>query len=218
MKNIVKIIIIATLALLPTLSQAKELNIGYDEIVELSKLGLIDNTDVERYIDISLNIQKDHLKNIRYFYSNFSEGIIIILGFIIVGIVIIVITKYVIRYYTNNNIREKEFLLKLVEQDLFTKVQPRNLEILFKGINKKNIIEPYKFIIDASLMGIGFGIWIAETREDFLELIAYIMFFYAFCRIIIRVIFLAIDLIKNNERNSVKKTDTKSSETKEEQQ
>ena len=67
-------------------------------------------------------------------------------------------------------------------------------------------------------MGIGFGIWIAETREDFLELIAYIMFFYAFCRIIIRVIFLAIDLIKNNERNSVKKTDTKSSETKEVQQ
>ncbi len=50
MKNIVRILIIATLALLPTLSQAKELNIGYDEIVELSKLGLIDNTDVERYI------------------------------------------------------------------------------------------------------------------------------------------------------------------------
>ena len=52
MKNIVRILIIATLALLPTLSQAKELNIGYDEIVELSKLGLIDNTDVERYINI----------------------------------------------------------------------------------------------------------------------------------------------------------------------
>ena len=216
MKNIVRILIIATLALLPTLSQAKELNIGYDEIVELSKLGLIDNTDVERYIDISLNIQKDHLKNIRYFYSNFSEGIIIILCFIIVGIVIILISKYVIRYYTNNNIREKEFLLKLVEHNLFTKVQPRNLEILFKGINKKNIIEPYKFIIDASLIGIGFGIWIAETKEVF-ELIAYIMFFYAFCRIIIRVVFLTIDLIKNNECNSVKTIET-SSETKEEQQ
>ena len=217
MKNIVRILIIATLALLPTLSQAKELKIGYDEIIELSKLGLIDNTDVERYIDISLNIQKDHLKNIRYFYSNFSEGIIIILGFIIVGIVIILISKYVIRFYTNKNIREKEFLLKLVEQDLFTKVQPRNLEILFKGINKKNIIEPYKFIIDASLMGVGFGIWIAETRYDFFELISYIMFFYAFCRIIIRVVFLTIDLIKNNERNSVKTIET-SSETKEEQQ
>lgn len=218
MKNIVRILIIATLAVLPTLSQAKELKIGYDEIIELSKLGLIDNTDVERYIDASLNMQENHLTNIRYFYRNFSEGIIIILGFIIVGIVIILISKYVIRYYTNNNIREKEFLLKLVEQDLFTKVQPRNLEILFKGINKKNIIEPYKFIIDASLMGIGFGIWIAETREDFFELIAYIMFFYAFCRIIIRVVFLTIELIKNNECNSVKKTDTKSSETKEEQQ
>ena len=217
MKNIVRILIIATLALLPTLSQAKELKIGYDEIIELSKLGLIDNTDIERYINASLNMQENHLKNIRYFYSNFSEGIIIILCFIIVGIVIILISKYVIRYYTNNNIREKEFLLKLVEQDLFTKVQPRNLEILFKGINKKNIIEPYKFIIDASLMGIGFGIWIAETREDFLELIAYIMFFYAFCRIIIRVVFLTIDLIKNNERNSVKTIET-SSETKEEQQ
>ena len=217
MKNIVRILIIATLALLPTLSQAKELKIGYDEIIELSKLGLIDNTDIERYINASLNMQENHLKNIRYFYSNFSEGIIIILCFIIVGIVIILISKYVIRYYTNNNIREKEFLLKLVEQDLFTKVQPRNLEILFKGINKKNIIEPYKFIIDASLMGIGFGIWIAETREDFLELIAYIMFFYAFCRIIIRVVFLTIDLINNNERNSVKTIET-SSETKEEQQ
>ena len=211
MKNIVKIIIIATLALLPTLSQAKELNIGYDEIIELSKLGLIETKDVDKYVNMSLKMQKEHLKDMQYFYRDICEGVI-------VGIVIIVITKYVIPYYTNNNIREKEFLLKLVEQDLFTKVQPRNLEILFKGINKKNIIEPYKFIIDASLMGIGFGIWIAETREDFLELIAYIMFFYAFCRIIIRVIFLAIDLIKNNERNSVKKTDTKSSETKEEQQ
>ena len=171
MKNIVRILIIATLALLPTLSQAKELKIGYDEIIELSKLGLIDNTDVERYINASLNMQENHLKNIRYFYSNFSEGIIIILCFIIVGIVIILISKYVIRFYTNKNIREKEFLLKLVEQDLFTKVQPRNLEILFKGINKKNIIEPYKFIIDASLMGVGFGIWIAETRYDFFYMI-----------------------------------------------
>ena len=43
------------------------------------------------------------------------------------------------------------------------------------------------------------------------------MFFYAFCRIIIRVVFLTIDLIKNNERNSVKTIET-SSETKEEQQ
>ena len=218
MKNIVKIIIIATLALLPTLSQAKELNIGYDEIIELSKLGLIETKDVDKYVNMSLKIQKEHLKDMQYFYRDICEGGMILLGFIIVGIVIILITKYVIPHYTNNNIREKEFLLKLVEQDLFTKVQPRNLEILFKGINKKNIIEPYKFIIDASLMGIGFGIWIAETKEAFLELIAYIMFFYAFCRIIIRVIFLAIDLIKNNERNSVKKTDTKSSETKEEQQ
>lgn len=50
MKNIVKIIIIATLALLPTLSQAKEQNFDYNQIIELSKLGLIDSKNIDRYI------------------------------------------------------------------------------------------------------------------------------------------------------------------------
>ena len=221
MKNFLRIILVTFIMLLPTLSQAQH------NITQLVKDSVISVQQAERIIQ-----QEQADKH--YLMVEGQDRIDDIIEFVYICVVIILIALpillsivYFFRYLGKKDIREKEFLMGLVDKGGITDANNENLNSIINAKREKSITAQNKFLVDATMLGIGFAVMFSEFAcgariNEFILLIAIILFFSGLLRLIVRTIFLIIEMKKkkrkNADNNSIELIEVKNNDTQQEQQ
>lgn len=214
MKTIVKIILLATLIVLPLTSEAKVTTKQWIELAEngyitkqeaataIEKTELMHIEEKEKQLEYQKEIDIKESDN-RVKRTAF-EVIGSVLLLLIIGIVTIILFILITRSQHRKNEREKEFLMTLVDKGVLTQAQPTNLEIF---LPQKGITEYNKFITDATMIGVGFGIgfgFSSTNLEYIVNIPSYILISIGAMRIIVRTIIAIIESIKNKRENRSK--------------
>lgn len=225
MKNILRIILVTFVTLLPCLSQAQY---NSSEITRMVKDSIISSSEAQSIIQQSV-------ANKTYMMHETQDRIDKITQFAFVAVVIILISLGVLllivlifRYLSNKNKREKEFLLELVDKGAMTNADNDNLNTIINAKKERIITAQNKFLIDATLLGIGGAILINNIItygriDDFMVFIAYILFFSGLMRLIVRTVFIVLEIKKKQQKQPTETynttvTEIKSNDTQEEQQ
>lgn len=216
MKNILRIILVTFIMLLPTLSQAQH------NITQLVKDSVISVQQAERIINQQQADQHYLMVQEQHRIDHIIELVCICIVIILIALPILLSIVYFFRYLGKKDVREKEFLMGLVDKGAINNANNENLNSIINAKREKSITAQNKFLVDATMLGIGFAVMFSGRIDKFILLIAMILFFSGLLRLIVRTIFLIIEMkkkkIKNADNNSIELIEVKSNETQQEQQ
>ena len=221
MKNILRISLVTFIMLLPTLSQAQH------NIAQLVKDSVITVQQAENIIHQQQADQHYLMVEGEDRIDRIIESVSIFIVTILIVLPILLSIVYFFRYLTKKDVREKEFLMGLVDKGAINNANNENLNSIINAKREKSITAQNKFLVDATMLGIGFAVMFSEFAcgariDDFILLIAIILFFSGLLRLIVRTIFLIIEIKKkkrkNAENNSIEVIEVKSNDTQQEQQ
>lgn len=217
MKNFLRIILVTFIMLLPTLSQAQH------NITQLVKDSVISVQQAEKIIQQQQTDQHYLMVQEQHRIDHIIELVCICIVIILIALPILLSIIYFFRYLGKKDVREKEFLMGLVDKGAINNANNENLNSIINAKREKSITAQNKFLVDATMLGIGFAVMFRGSRIDkFILLIAMILFFSGLLRLIVRTIFLIIEMKKkkrkNAENNSIEVIEVKSNETQQEQQ
>ena len=221
MKNILRIILVTFIMLLPTLSQAQH------NITQLVKDSVITVQQAEKIIQQQQADQHYLMVEGEDRIDRIIESVSIFIVTILIVLPILLSIVYFFRYLTKKDVREKEFLMGLVDKGAINNANNENLKSIINAKREKSITAQNKFLVDATMLGIGFAVMFSENTnhvriDKFILLIAIILFFSGLLRLIVRTIFLIIEIKKkkrkNADNNSIEVIEVKSNETQQEQQ
>ena len=222
MKNLLKIIIVTLMfvTLLPVQSQAQQYS--ESQIMQMVENGTLSSTIIENMIKQEMDNENYILREEQ---SRIDRSIEITYITVITLLVIVSIIVLIVIYFRNlakKDAREKEFLITLADAN------NENLQTIINAKKEKKITAQNKFLTDSTLLGIGFAVMFYTLTggghiDEFILLIAIILFFSGLLRIIIRTVFLIIETIKNRRRvqaenSSNEPIEVKNNDTQEEQQ
>ena len=216
MKNILRIILVTFIMLLPTLSQAQH------NITQLVKDSVITVQQAERIIQQQQADQHYLMVEGEDRIDRIIESVSIFIVTILIVLPILLSIIYFFRYLGKKDVREKEFLMGLVDKGAINNANNENLNSIINAKREKSITAQNKFLVDATMLGIGFAVMFNGRIDKFILLIAMILFFSGLLRLIVRTIFLIIEMKKkkrkNAENNSIEVIEVKSNDTQQEQQ
>lgn len=216
MKNILRIILVTFIMLLPTLSQAQH------NITQLVKDSVITVQQAEKIIQQQQSDQHYLMVQGEDRIDRIIESVSIFIVTILIVLPILLSIVYFFRYLTKKDVREKEFLMGLVDKGAINNANNENLNSIINAKREKSITAQNKFLVDATMLGIGFAVMFNGRIDKFILLIAMILFFSGLLRLIVRTIFLIIEMKKkkrkNAENNSIEVIEVKSNDTQQEQQ
>lgn len=221
MKNILRIILVTFIMLLPTLSQAQH------NITQLVKDSVISVQQAEKIIQQQQADQQYLMVEGENRIDRIIESVSIFIVTILIILPILLSIVYFFRYLTKKDVREKEFLMGLVDKGAINNANNENLNSIINAKREKSITAQNKFLVDATMLGIGFAVMFSEFAcgariDKFTLLIAMILFFSGLLRLIVRTIFLIIEIKKkkrkNADNNSIELIEVKSNDTQQEQQ
>ena len=207
--------------LLPTLSQAQH------NITQLVKDSVISVQQAERIIQQQQADQHYLMVQGEHRIDDITEFVSICIVIILIALPILLSIVYFFRYLGKKDVREKEFLMGLVDKGAITDANNENLNSIINAKREKSITAQNKFLVDATMLGIGFAVMFSEFAcgariDKFTLLIAIILFFSGLLRLIVRTIFLIIEIKKkkrkNADNNSIELIEVKSNDTQQEQQ
>lgn len=220
MKNFLRIILVTFIMLLPTLLQAQH------NITQLVKDSVISVQQAEKIIQQQQADQHYLMVEEQHRIDHIIELVSICIVIILIALPILLSIVYFFRYLGKKDVREKEFLMGLVDKGAINNANNENLNSIINAKREKSITAQNKFLVDATMLGIGFAVMFSEITgariNDFILLIAIILFFSGLLRLIVRTIFLIIEIKKkkrkNADNNSIEVIEVKSNETQQEQQ
>ncbi|MBQ8450806.1 MAG: hypothetical protein IJY64_07845 [Bacteroidaceae bacterium] len=221
MKNFLRIILVTFIMLLPTLSQAQH------NITQLVKDSVISVQQAEKIIQQQQADQHYLMVEEQHRIDHIIELVSICIVIILIALPILLSIVYFFRYLGKKDVREKEFLMGLVDKGAINNANNENLNSIINAKREKSITAQNKFLVDATMLGIGFAVMFSEITggariNDFILFIAIILFFSGLLRLIVRTIFLIIEIQKkkrkNAENNSIEVIEVKNNETQQEQQ
>lgn len=221
MKNFLRIILVTFIMLLPTLSQAQH------NITQLVKDSVISVQQAEKIIQQQQADQHYLMVEEQHRIDHIIELGSICIVIILIALPILLSIVYFFRYLGKKDVREKEFLMGLVDKGAINNANNENLNSIINAKREKSITAQNKFLVDATMLGIGFAVMFSEITggariNDFILFIAIILFFSGLLRLIVRTIFLIIEIKKkkrkNAENNSIEVIEVKNNETQQEQQ
>lgn len=221
MKNFLRIILVTFIMLLPTLSQAQH------NITQLVKDSVISVQQAEKIIQQQQTDQHYLMVEEQHRIDHIIELASICIVIILIALPILLSIVYFFRYLGKKDVREKEFLMGLVDKGAINNANNENLNSIINAKREKSITAQNKFLVDATMLGIGFAVMFSEITggariDDFILFIAIILFFSGLLRLIVRTIFLIIEIKKkkrkNADNNSIELIEVKSNETQQEQQ
>ena len=216
MKNILRIILVTFIMLLPTLSQAQH------NITQLVKDSVITVQQAERIIQQQQADQHYLMVEGEDRIDRIIESVSIFIVTILIVLPILLSIIYFFRYLGKKDVREKEFLMGLVDKGAINNANNENLNSIINAKREKSTTAQNKFLVDATMLGIGFAVMFNGRIDKFILLIAMILFFSGLLRLIVRTIFLIIEMKKkkrkNAENNSIEVIEVKSNDTQQEQQ
>ena len=203
--------------LLPTLSQAQH------NITQLVKDSVISVQQAEKIIQQQQSDQHYLMVQEQHRIDDIIEFVSICIVIILIALPILLSIVYFFRYLGKKDVREKEFLMGLVDKGAINNANNENLNSIINAKREKSITAQNKFLVDATMLGIGFAVMFSGSRIDkFILLIAMILFFSGLLRLIVRTIFLIIEIKKkkrkNADNNSIELIEVKSNDTQQEQQ
>lgn len=220
MKQIVKtILLMAIIAILPTLSEAQT---NYKQWVELAEQGYItkeeaataiEKLELERTENTRLAMEQNHEKDMRQAAIIHSEeiirGIIPIVATIAITGGIVLVSVFAFRNQRRKDEQEKEMLNKLIDKGVFTQGEAVNLE-LFNA--QKSVTTGKNFITDATIAGIGFGfINVGNAWVEIIIVFANILFWVGVLRLTVRTAIAIAKFVKDKKVN--KKVENGSTES-----
>lgn len=222
MKNFLRIILVTFVMLLPTLSQAQH------NITQLVKDSVISVQQAEKIIQQQQSDQHYLMVEGEDRIDRIIESVSIFIVTILIVLPILLSIVYFFRYLTKKDVREKEFLMGLVDKGAINNANNENLNSIINAKREKSITAQNKFLVDATMLGIGFAVMFSEFTcgariNEFILLIAIILFFSGLLRLIVRTVFLIIETIKNRRRvqaanSNNEPIEVKNNDTQEEQQ
>lgn len=221
MKNFLRIILVTFIMLLPTLSQAQH------NIAQLVKDSVITVQQAENIIQQQQADQHYLMVQGEHRIDDIIESVSICIVIILIALPILLSIVYFFRYLGKKDVREKEFLMGLVDKGAINNANNENLNSIINAKREKSITAQNKFLVDATMLGIGFAVMFSEFAcgariDKFTLLIAIILFFSGLLRLIVRTIFLIIEIKKkkrkNADNNSIEVIEVKSNDTQQEQQ
>ena len=222
MKNFLRIILVTFIMLLPTLSQAQH------NSTQLVKDSVISVQQAEKIIQQQQSDQHYLMVEGEDRIDRIIESVSIFIVTILIVLPILLSIVYFFRYLTKKDVREKEFLMGLVDKGAINNANNENLNSIINAKREKSITAQNKFLVDATMLGIGFAVMFSEFAcgariDKFTLLIAMILFFSGLLRLIVRTIFLIIEMKKKKKRknadnNSIELIEVKSNATQQEQQ
>lgn len=216
MKNFLRIILVTFIMLLPTLSQAQH------NITQLVKDSVISVQQAEKIIQQQQSNQHYLMVEEQHRIDHIIELVSICIVIILIALPILLSIVYFFRYLGKKDVREKEFLMGLVDKGAINNANNENLNSIINAKREKSITAQNKFLVDATMLGIGFAVMFSGRIDKFILLIAMILFFSGLLRLIVRTIFLIIEMKKkkrkNAENNSIEVIEVKSNATQQEQQ
>lgn len=210
MKQIVKtILLVAIIAILPTLSEAQT---DHKQWMELAEQGYItkeeaataiEKLELERTENTRLAMEQNHEKDMRQAAIIHSEeiirGIIPIVATIAITGGIVLVSMLAFRNQRRKDEQENEILNKLIDKGVFTQGEAVNLE-LFNA--QKSVTTGKNFITDATIAGIGFGfINICTGWADIILAFANILFWVGILRLTVRTAIAIAKFVKDKKVN-----------------
>lgn len=222
MKNLLKIIIVTLMlvTLLPVQSQAQQYS--ESQIMQMVENGTLSSTIIENMIKQEMDNENYILREEQSRIDRSIEITYITVITLLVIVSIIVLIVIYLRNLAKKDAREKEFLITLADAN------NENLQTIINAKKEKKITAQNKFLTDSTLLGIGFAVMFYTLTggghiDEFILLIAIILFFSGLLRIIIRTVFLIIETIKNRRRvqaanSNNEPIEVKNNDTQEEQQ
>lgn len=220
MKQIVKtILLVAIIAILPTLSEAQT---DYKQWMELAEQGYItkeeaataiEKTELERMENTRLAMEQNHEKDMRQaaiiHSKEICRAIIPIVATIAIVGGIVLVSMFAFRNQRRKDEQENEILNKLIDKGAFTQGEAVNLE-LFNA--QKSVTTSKNFITDATIAGIGFGfINICTGWADIILAFANILFWVGILRLTVRTAIAIAKFVKDKKVN--KKVENGSTES-----
>lgn len=220
MKQIVKtILLVAIIAILPTLSEAQT---DHKQWMELAEQGYItkeeaataiEKLELERTENTRLAMEQNHEKDMRQAAIIHSEeiirGIIPIVATIAITGGIVLVSMLAFRNQRRKDEQENEILNKLIDKGVFTQGEAVNLE-LFNA--QKSVTTGKNFITDATIAGVGFGfINICTGWADIILAFANILFWVGILRLTVRTAIAIAKFVKDKKVN--KKVENYSTES-----
>ena len=211
MKRIVKtILLVAMIAILPTLSQAQT---EYKQWMELAEQGYItkeeaataiDKLEMERMENTRLAMEQNHEKNMRQAEIMADEelyrAMIPIVATIAITSAIVLVSMLAFRSQRRKDEQEKEMLNKLIDKGVFTQGEKVNLE-LFN--TQKSITTAKNYITDATMIGVGLAPVIsAKGLADVILIAANILLWVGILRLAVRTTIAIAKFIKETKYNN----------------
>lgn len=210
MKQIVKtILLMAIIAILPTLSEAQT---DYKQWTELAEQGYItkkeaataiEKSELERMENTRLAMEQNHEKDMRQaaiiHSKEICRAIIPIVATIAIVGGIVLVSMFAFRNQRHKDEQENEILNKLIDKGVFTQGEAMNLE-LFNA--QKSVTTGKNFITDATIAGIGFGFFnICTGWADILVAFSYILFWVGILRLTVRTAIAIAKFVKDKKVN-----------------
>lgn len=211
MKRIAKtILLVAMIAILPTLSQAQT---NFSQWTKLAEEGYItkemaataiEKEELEKWENTRLSMEQNHEKDMRQAEIMADEelyrAMVPIVATIAITSAIVLISMLAFRNQRRKDEQEKEILNKLIDKGVFTQGEPVNLELLNA---QKSITTAKNYITDATMIGIGLAFVIsAKGWVDIILIAANILLWVGVLRLTVRTAIVLAKFMKEKKVNN----------------
>ena len=222
MKKFFRMLLLAAVALMPVMGMAQDNNerdyawerqMRSQQYADSVKAALLKAEFEHEQNMIQLkSLQRQSMIN--HLWDRDYMGLLIFAG----GVITIVILC--LRHSRRKAEDHKELINKLIDNNLLNSTEPISKEAI-EALMKPKKSEKEKFITDATLMGIGFGLGCASGSihgdlSDVFEVAAYILLFLGALRSAIRIISIVVVYFVNKKKTSNTNINTEEAEIVEE--
>ena len=222
MKKFFRMLLLAAVALMPVVGMAQDNNerdyawerqMRSQQYADSVKAALLKaEFEHEQNMTQLKSLQRQSMIN--HLWDRDYMGLLIFAG----GVITIVILC--LRHSRRKAEDHKELINKLIDNNLLNSTEPISKEAI-EALMKPKKSEKEKFITDATLMGIGFGLGCASGSihgdlSDVFEVAAYILLFLGALRSAIRIISIVVVYFVNKKKTSNTNINTEEAEIVEE--
>ena len=208
MKKFFKVLLLAAVALMPVMGMAQTSNErDYNWERQMRSQEYADSVQAaKQQAEYEHEERMTEIKNARrtsFIRTVFNEDLWILFVFAGGTITIVILC---LRHSRRKAEDHKELINKLIDNNLLNSTEPISKEAI-EALMKPKKSEKDKFIGDATLVGLGLGIYFALRNiqcgpNEILELAAFVLLFLGALRLVIRTISMIIAYIINKKRKS----------------
>lgn len=210
MKKFFKVLLLAAVALMPVMGMAQDYNSPEAQYERTRQIKEYEDSvagarqaQLDRHTERMAQLESD--TQIRKINAIWDDDVLTMACFIAAGIIVLVLC---LRHSRRKAEDHKELINKLIDNNLLNSSEPISKEAI-EALMKPKKTEKERFIGDATLLGLGIGLFIGAIEihggpEEFLRLAGMILFGLGLFRLIIRTITTIIE-----RRNAKRKLETK---------